>query len=620
MMASVRFAWVCCGVGLLSLAPGRASAAPDTPAAPADARRDQAAGEVGREGRRIESQVLNGPLPNLDVHAPPPVAVDAVPTAQNLDRLFAGRAELAVRWVRFAGDTNLLAHLQLDGALARELCARPLTREALRDLLVRHRRTLARAGFPLASLQPLALAEGELTLYVDGGRIGRIRFLETRAGRTAPYRGRWFSEDQLRHKLAGLQEGDLYEYAIFRKCLGEFNSDPDLRADVDIRIRTEAAAAGERRFADLDFTVRESAPYHVILDLHNSGSEFSSDWSGGLTLQLRNLTGADDALTISAPFSLDLETTRSVAASYAHPIQAGRGGMASLYGGYSTIDSEDVLPDIDVQGRGWFAGLQLSHRLLPAQRHQLSVAYGMEYQYVADELLLGGTGVQERDIRLIPVVLGLNYAALTPDRLGGRSFLAAQSAFHHSGFLGASEDEDMDLQREDADGTFVVLRLQAARLQPLGATGPDARPGWSLFLRADAQLTDEPLIPAQQMSLGGLGSVRGFRDATVLGDEGACGSVELRTPVAAALCPVPFRGGRFALQWQGVLFYDAGYAAYREDMSGLADRQSLSGAGAGVRCAVGRRLELRVDYGVPVEKADADQEDGFTHVTAQLQF
>ncbi len=73
---------------------------------------------------------------------------------------------------------------------------------------------------------------------------------------------------------------------------------------------------------------------------------------------------------------------------------------------------------------------------------------------------------------------------------------------------------------------------------------PD-RYGWNtlretlVVLRANAQLSDEPLLSLEQFSLGGMQSVRGYRENQLLRDNGIFASAEVRIPIWLAKDKTP---------------------------------------------------------------------------------
>ncbi len=76
-----------------------------------------------------------------------------------------------------------------------------------------------------------------------------------------------------------------------------------------------------------------------------------------------------------------------------------------------------------------------------------------------------------------------------------------------------------------ADGQFISWLGQAQYIRRLGDTGAQ------LALRGTAQWTDDSLLPLEKFSVGGVNSVRGYREDLQLGDRGWNASLELRIPL-----------------------------------------------------------------------------------------
>ncbi len=130
------------------------------------------------------------------------------------------------------------------------------------------------------------------------------------------------------------------------------------------------------------------------------------------------------------------------------------------------------------------------------------------------------------------------------------------------------------------DSRFFVWRGQVAFLQRLG-------PRPYLLFRSDLQFADCPLVPLEQFSIGGLSTVRGYRQDALLGDNGVVGSVELHFPVVATR----------TMELQLIPFLDAGYVWSNRDIG--FDRNTLASLGLGVQWTWGN-LIVNLSYAVPL--------------------
>jgi len=162
--------------------------------------------------------------------------------------------------------------------------------------------------------------------------------------------------------------------------------------------------------------------------------------------------------------------------------------------------------------------------------------------------------------------------------------------------------------RRSRERVFALRQLVSVGVPMLGAShNPSGQPDWNfvsfltqlrhaerfprllgveLVLRGDLQLSTEPLMPMEQIGVGGVDSVRGYRVNQLVRDQGAIGSVELRLPV--------YRDDERGHLIQLAPFFDAGYgwsAGPREleGPSGAPDNKAafgsdtLYGVGVGVR-------------------------------------
>ena len=147
------------------------------------------------------------------------------------------------------------------------------------------------------------------------------------------------------------------------------------------------------------------------------------------------------------------------------------------------------------------------------------------------------------------------------------------------------------LNGEETDQEFYVWRGQAQYVRLLSDNT-------SLLLRSELQLADRPLIPIEQFSLGGINTVRGYRQDLLLSDNGFFASVELRTTIAR----IP--------KWQASLqltpFFDLG-TAWNKD-SEVIPRQSLYSIGIGLRFEVGDTFNARLDWGIRLADVDLDKD------------
>jgi len=126
-----------------------------------------------------------------------------------------------------------------------------------------------------------------------------------------------------------------------------------------------------------------------------------------------------------------------------------------------------------------------------------------------------------------------------------------------------------------------------------------------LLARADAQFANDPLLPIEKFSLGGLNSIRGYRHNRIVRDNGVMGSLELRIPL--------YRDsfGRPLLQF--VPFAEVGHGW---DDAATLPSETLASVGVGFRISPWEWLLAEAYWGselddIPGPSNDDIQDDGF---------
>ena len=129
---------------------------------------------------------------------------------------------------------------------------------------------------------------------------------------------------------------------------------------------------------------------------------------------------------------------------------------------------------------------------------------------------------------------------------------------------------------------------------------------WQLNLRADVQLSADPLLPIERIAIGGIDTVRGYRENELVVDSGWITSAELRIPLGQVTVPglseTPDDG---ALQL--VPFVDAGGGWNLEAPD--PEENVIYALGAGLRWQPNRRLDLRLDFAPPLVDLPTPEED-----------
>jgi hemolysin activation/secretion protein len=153
---------------------------------------------------------------------------------------------------------------------------------------------------------------------------------------------------------------------------------------------------------------------------------------------------------------------------------------------------------------------------------------------------------------------------------------------------------DATTNNTEIDGIFFSWLGQFQWVQQLS-------PGTLLLTRVYAQLTPDSLLSLEQFSLGGIDTVRGYRQNQIVSDNGVFGSIELRLPLTS---------DPNVLQISP--FFDIGTTWNNRELN--PDPAMLASLGLGLRWLITPDLSVRLDYGIPLidsnNEGDTLQDNG----------
>ena len=152
--------------------------------------------------------------------------------------------------------------------------------------------------------------------------------------------------------------------------------------------------------------------------------------------------------------------------------------------------------------------------------------------------------------------------------------------------MGSGQDQ-FDASRYNAEGNYIYFRGDMAHTHDLP---------WGLqaYGRAQGQISDQPLISNEQFSAGGLETVRGYLESTAAGDNGLCGTLELRSPSLGTWL------GHHIDEWRFFVFTDGGYLTLRDALPQQTANFKLASYGVGSRMRFSDHFNGSLNLGVPL--------------------
>ncbi|MGQ9866405.1 MAG: ShlB/FhaC/HecB family hemolysin secretion/activation protein [Pseudanabaenaceae cyanobacterium] len=456
--------------------------------------------------------------------------------------------------------------------LVQPLLNRPITLTELRELAAQITQRYQDNNYITSrALVPAgAIADGRATIRIIEGRIARV---DLERATDSPSR---LPETYLRERIA-LGLGIPFDFGRLEDQLQLLRTDP-LFADIRA---TLAAGEGEGE-SILRIVYKEAPSFSGTVGVDNYGNAASGIYQGTLALQEANLTGRGDRLFGSYGRSGNSD---NVALGYQLPIGVQGASLsvrASL--GQNPV-TEPPFDTLNIRTESQVYELSYRQPLVRNPRTEVALSLGLGIE--RSNAFLDGQSFnfqnqQFGDGLSQATVLRFGQDALQRDERGAWSF---RSTFHLGlEALGATVRGD-----GSPDGRFFYWSGQALRVQRLGLDRDTL-----LLVRLGAQLTGDRLLSLNRFSVGGPQSVRGYRQNQVTGDSGLLASLEFQLPIARDEND------------NGILkllpFVDVG-TVWNTDgstVSGLP--QTLAGVGLGLQWEFAPAWNLRVDYGIPLNR------------------
>lgn len=414
--------------------------------------------------------------------------------------------------------------------------------------------------------------------------IVRLQVVEgTLAGVEVKTDGR-YRPSVLQQRIAGAAEGPV-NVDRMEEGLQALQRDPNIRA-----VNAQLTPTDERGRARLLVDVRERRPWELALDLDNYAVPAVGSERARLSGRAVNLAGRGDALWGSLGVTRGL---REGDLGYTLPLGTGRNSLTVAARASRGDLVEAPFDDLDVYSTSTTYGATWNYAMVDDAKRGLDLSVIGEVRRSESFLLGSGFSFTEGPEQGVSKVTALR-AAQQGSLRGRRQVFVARTT------LSVGLDA-LDATHHDGpavpDGQFVSFLLQTQWARRL--TARDAL----LILRLDGQLASDPLLGLEQFAVGGHGSVRGYRENTLVRDQGAVASAELRVPLMR-------RGSRPLLE--AGPFVDGGWAGNKDRPDN--GPTTIAGAGLAARLHLGPAVRLDVawaealkDVGTPADPTLQDR-------------
>ena len=338
----------------------------------------------------------------------------------------------------------------------------------------------------------------------------------------------------------------------------------------------------------LDVNVNQARAFDPVAFANNYRTPSVGSFQRGLELNHNNVLGYGDRFSLiykNTDGSNDFDT------SYRIPVNAMDGTVGLRY---RYVDSEIIegeFENADIESETSEVELTLRQPLLIKANSESTqeFALGLEFSRQSNSTTIGGD----------PFDLTGNSNSRDPDDIGETRISAVrffqdwtkrtrQDVIAARSQVSAGLDIfDATVNESQGDLNFVSWRGQVQWLRQLTSSS-----NINLLLRSDIQLSSSDLVPLEQFGLGGVESVRGYRQDALLSDSGIFASAEVRIPF--------YRWNNNQSSVSVIPFFDVGTSWDNSEDDLDRDEDTVASLGVGLQLNLDDSLRARIDYGIPL--------------------
>ena len=401
---------------------------------------------------------------------------------------------------------------------------------------------------------------GVVKLLVTEGTVERLRVTDSK----------YTSLAEVKSRVAEFGEGKVPHFPTAQQQLTTVNRGQNRQVTPVLR------AGKSPGKVEVDLKVQDQLPLHGSLELNDKYSPNTTETRLNGSLRYENLWQKDHSIGISFQLSPeDLNEVKVISSTYVIPRMNG-----DYFAAYGVISKSDIaaVGDVNVIGNGYIAGARYIHPLPLVENYYHSLTAGVDYKdFKESVILLGSDGFKTP----------ISYTAFS---LGYDGTYQAQSSQTQMNFtlnlaprgLGNKEQEFAE-KRYLAKPNYAYIRADLKHTQKLPQD-------WSLQAHISGQVANDPLISAEQFTIGGVDSVRGYLESAALGDNGVSANLELRTPQFKKY----FKD--YIKDLYAFTFVDAGRVSIYDPLPNQDKTSDLLSVGLGVKLKATKGVFTNLDY------------------------
>jgi len=390
-----------------------------------------------------------------------------------------------------------------------------------------------------ATLPPQTIKDGQVYIRLIEGRTGKVTVENNKSTNTSYITNR-----------INLKPGKVERLTSLNDKLVWLNG----TNDVQLRIKLKAGEKpGTTDYELMAYEPRRESAY-VLVD--TAGSENTGIWRFGTGWMTKSLFGNRDTLLINGMASLG---TRSGGISYSTPITTSGTRLGAQYSANTVKVMRGDYSDLDIRGHASMYNFSLTQPLVISRRTKVEAEVDYDHQHSATDIL-GNSWVDDTIKKWT--------AGLAFTHYGKNSIWYHRHSYSWGNWEDAAEN----------NSNFGKYNLYL--LSQYVLSGHKILTG-----KLNAQWSGTSYLPsAEQFYIGGINSVRGYKENILSGDKGFSTSLELAVP------------DRKNSEW--VYFFDYGNVGGDSAF----DDHVLMSTGLGYRLRLGNSANASLFAGVPFRR------------------
>jgi hemolysin activation/secretion protein len=463
--------------------------------------------------------------------------------------------------------------------VVRPYIGRPLTFEDLDEISDRITQYYIDRGYKTSgSLVPNQVIR-------DG--IIEIRIHEARLTGVTITGNRWLREGYVRSRLRPEIERVPVDIPALQNRLKVLEQDPRIDTlDADL---SPAPKLGEN---ELTVAVNEARPYSLRFALDNEVPPSLGAFEGEVRAEHINLTGWGD--TLKGHYGLS-DGRDNYALSYTVPLTRWDTTIGVGIDRSEAVVVSEPFKELDLRADSDTLWASLRHPLIRDLNRELALELTFEVRHGFTSMLGEPAGLSPG----VPPETGESDVAVLRFTQQWVDRRLHQVTAFRSTFSFGLHALDATIHPEEPDGEFITWLGQLQWLRRLETLDSQ------VIVRGDLRLADDSLLPMEKFAIGGMSTVRGYRENEMTPDNGAIASVEWRVPIVRLQIPGISRRPADG-ELQVCPFFDAGYGWNKSGDD--PDPDFLPSMGLGLRWYPSEAVQAVVYWGWAIESINPQSE------------